>query len=79
MQKTTKDSSAVQAITNLARSKNSEIGNYVAHYDNFGSYRVQVSNGGLTISKEKVQDYISTGKLTDEQIQDVANSFAKMK
>ncbi|MGH2666911.1 hypothetical protein [Flavobacterium sp.] len=79
MQKSTKDSGAVQAITNLARSKNSEIGSYVSHYDNFGSYRVQVSNGGLTISKEKVQDYNATGKLTDIQIQEVANSFVKMK
>lgn len=78
MQKSTKDSGAIQSITSLARGKISEIGNYVAHYDNFGSYRVQVSNGGLTISKEKVQDYTSTGKLTDQQIQEVANSFLKI-
>lgn len=37
MQTTTKNSGAIQAITNLARSKNSEIGNYMEHYLSFGS------------------------------------------
>ncbi len=79
MQKTTKDTSAVQAITNLARIKNSEIGYYIEHYLSFGYYRVRVRNGGLNISFEKVADFNATGKLTDEQIQEVANSFVKMK
>ena len=78
MQKTSKDSGAVQAITNLARSKNSEIGNYVEHFLSLGYYRVRVRNGGLNISFEKVEDFKATGKLTDEQIQEVANSFSKI-
>lgn len=79
MQITTKDSSAVQSITNLARTKNSQIGNYIEHYLCLGYYRVRVSNGGLNMSFEKVEDFNATGKLTDEQIQEVANSFVKMK
>jgi hypothetical protein len=78
MQKTSKDTNAVQAITNLARSKNSQIGNYIEHYLCLGYYRVRVSNGGLNISFEKVEDFNATGKLTDEQIQEVANSFSKI-
>lgn len=78
MQKTSKDTNAVQAITNLARSKNSQIGNYIEHYLCLGYYRVRVSNGGLNISFEKVEDFNTTRKLTDEQIQEVANSFSKI-
>lgn len=75
MQKTTKDIVTVQIITSLARNKNLEIGNYIEHFENMGSYRVKINNGGLTISKEKIQDYNATGKLSDAQIQEVANTF----
>lgn len=78
MQLTTKYSGVIQEITNLARSKNSEIGNYIEHYLSLGYYRVRVRNGGLNISFEKAEDFDATGKLTDEQIQEVANSFAKL-
>lgn len=78
MQKTSKDTNAVQAITNLVRSKNSEIGFYLEHYLSLVYYRVRVRNGGLNISFEKVEDFNATGKLTDQQISEVANSFVKM-
>jgi hypothetical protein len=58
MQKTTQYLRGVMGITNLARSINPEIGNYVEHYINemFG-ISPKLSNGAITMQVEIVQDF----------------------
>lgn len=58
MQKTTQYQRGVMGITNLARSINPEIGNYVEHYINemFG-ISVKLTNGAINMAVEIAQDF----------------------
>jgi hypothetical protein len=80
MQKTTQYQRGVMDITNLARSINPEIGNYVEHYINemFG-ISVKLSNGAINVTVEIAQDFeINPGYVDLVRIENTAKSFRKI-
>ncbi len=80
MQKTTQYQSGVMGITNLARSINPEIGNYVEHYINemFG-ISVKLSNGAITMSVEIAQDFETMpSSIASNRIEQIAKTFRKI-
>lgn len=80
MQKTTQYQRGVMGITNLARSINPEIGNYVEHYINemFG-ISVKLSNGAINITVEIAQDFEANPNSIDStRIENVSKSFRKL-
>ena len=79
MQKTTQHQRGVMGITNLARSINPEIGNYVEHYSNemFG-ISVKLSNGAISMSVELAQDFeASPSSIASNRIEQIAKTFRK--
>lgn len=80
MQKTTQYQRGVMGITNLARSINPEIGNYVEHYINemFG-ISVKLSNGAINMTVEIAQDFEANPNSIDStRIENVSKSFRKL-
>ncbi len=80
MQKTTQHQRGVMGITNLARSINPEIGNYVEHYINemFG-ISVKLSNGAISMSVELAQDFEANPNSIDSiRIENVSKTFRKL-
>lgn len=80
MQKTTQYQRGVMGITNLARSINPEIGNYVEHYINemFG-ISVKLSNGAINITVEIAQDFEANPNSIDStRIENVSKTFRKL-
>ena len=80
MQKTTQYQRGVMGITNLARSINPEIGNYVEHYINemFG-ISVKLSNGAINITVEIAQDFEANPNSIDStRIENVSKSFRNL-
>jgi hypothetical protein len=64
-------------ITNLARSINPEIGNYVEHYINelFG-ISVKLVNGAINLSVEIVQDFEANPDSVDaSRIENIVKTF----
>ena len=79
MQKTTQYQRAVIGITNLARSINPEIGNYVEHYNNemFG-ISVKLSNGSINMTIEIAQDFEANPNSIDSiRIENLSKTFRK--
>lgn len=67
-------------ITNLARSINPEIGNYVEHYINemFG-ISVKLSNGAINMTVEIAQDFEANPNSIDStRIENVSKTFRKL-
>lgn len=80
MQKTTQYQRGVMGITNLARSINPEIGNYVEHYINemFG-ISVKLSNGAINMTVEIAQDFEANPNSIDStRIENVSKTFRKL-
>lgn len=80
MQKTTQYQRGVMGITNLARSINPEIGNYVEHYINemFG-ISVKLSNGAVNMTIEIAQDFEANPNSIDStRIENVSKTFRKL-
>jgi hypothetical protein len=80
MHKTTQYQRGVMGITNLARTINPEIGNYVEHYINemFG-ITVKLSNGTISMSFEIAQDFEANPNSIDPiRIEKVSKSFKKL-
>ena len=79
MQKTTQYQRGVMGITNLARSINPEIGNYVEHYINemFG-ISVKLSNGAINLSVEIVQVFEYNHSIELGRIKNTVKSFRKV-
>ena len=80
MQKTTQYQRGVMGITNLARTINPEIGNYVEHYINemFG-ISVKLSNGAINMSVEIAQDFEANPNSIDStRIENVSKTFRKL-
>ena len=80
MQKTIRYQSGVKGITNLARSINSEIGNYVEHYINEKfCISVKLSNGAITMSVEIAQDFEANSvSIAPEKIKAISKTFRKV-
>jgi hypothetical protein len=80
MQKTTQYQRGVMGITNLARSINPEIGNYVEHYINeMFRISVKLSNGAITMSVEIAQDFeASPNSIDSTRIENVSKTFRKL-
>lgn len=67
-------------ITNLARSINPEIGNYVEHYINemFG-ISVKLSNGAINMTVEIAQDFEAHPNSIDStRIENISKTFRKL-
>lgn len=80
MQKTTQYQRGVMGITNLARSINPEIGNFVEQFINemFG-ISVKLFNGAISMSVEIAQDIEANPNTIDSiRIEKVAKSFIKL-
>ncbi len=80
MQKITQYQRGVMGITNLARSINPEIGNYVEHYINemFG-ISVKLSNGAVNMTVEIAQDFEANPNSIDStRIENVSKTFRKL-
>ena len=79
MTKTDRYSNGVQAVTNLARGINSEIGYYKEHYFTETGFAVKLSNGAINMSVEVTQDYeAQPSSVTPERIQRVADTYRKI-
>lgn len=80
MQKTTQYQRGVMGITNLVRSINPEIWNYVEHYNNemFG-ISVKLSNGAINMTVEIAQDFEANPNSIDStRIENVSKTFRKL-
>jgi hypothetical protein len=80
MQKTNQYQGGVMGITNLARSINHEIGNYVEHYINemFG-ISVKLSNGAINMTIEIAQDFEANPNSIDSiRIENISKTFRKL-
>ncbi|MCX6195221.1 MAG: hypothetical protein NTY55_01045 [Flavobacteriia bacterium] len=66
----------IQAVTNLIRGINSEIGYYKEQYFTETGFAVKLSNGAINMSVEVAQDYeAQTSSVTPERIQSVADIY----
>jgi hypothetical protein len=81
MTKTTENIGGVIGITNLAKNVNTEIGNYIEHFNNgkFG-YSVRLTNNGaIDMSREIAQDFETNAiNINAARIVQVAYSFRKI-
>ena len=80
MQNTTQYQRGVMGITNLARSINREIGNYVEHYINemFGIL-VKLYNGAINMTVEIAQDFEANPNAIDSiRIENVSKTFRNL-
>lgn len=80
MTKTTQYQSGVIAVTSLASTLNTEIGDYQEHFinENFG-FSVRLSNGKRNMSLEVAQDYEAyPSSVTQDRIERVAMTFRKI-
>jgi hypothetical protein len=80
MQKTTQYQRGVMGITNLSRSNNPEIGNYVEHYINeMFVISVKLSNGAINMTVEIAQDFEANPNSIDSiRIENVSKTFRKL-
>jgi hypothetical protein len=80
MQKTTQYQTGVIGVTNLARTINPEIGNYVEHYLNemFG-ISVKLANGAINMSVEIAKDLeANPSSIDSNRIEQIAKTFRKI-
>jgi hypothetical protein len=79
MTKTDRYINGVQAVTNLVRGINSEIGYYKEHYFTETGFAVKLSNGAINMSVEVAQDYeAQPSSVTPERIKSIVDTFRKI-